>query len=147
MKTPREILFERHRRAEVKLDDLRQKVLAGLPASGIAAESALNRSERPGIRAVLAKAWLELIWPSRRAWAGMAALWLTVGAANLAMNAGFRSSPPIGVGPAREMVQGFEAQRRLLAELLPPSQTVPPTQPQRSSVRPRSEGPSKFKHC
>jgi len=147
MKTPREILFERHRRAEVKLDRLRRKVIAGLPASGIAAASEFNRGEKPGIRAVLTKAWRELIRPSRRAWAGVAALWLTVGAANLAMKAGFQSPPPIGAGPAREMVQGFEEQRRLLAELLPPPQTVPPTQPTRSSARPRSEGLSTVKHC
>jgi len=147
MKTPREILFERHRRAEVSLDHLRHKVLAGLPASGSAEASEPNRGKRQFIRAVLTKAWLELIWPSRHAWAGIAALWLTVGAANLAMKAGFQPSPPIGAAPAREMVQGFEERRRLLTELLPPIKPVPPAQASRPSARPRSEGLPTLKHC
>ena len=147
MKTPREILFARHRRAEVNLDHLRRQVIAGLPVSGSAEGSEPNRGENRVIRAVLTKAWLELIWPSRRAWAGIAALWLTVGAANLAMKAGFQSSPPIGAAPVQEMAQGFEERRRLLAELLPPVKPVPPIQPSRSNPRPRSEGPSTIKHC
>jgi hypothetical protein len=131
----------------VKLDRLRRKVIAGLPASGIAEACEPNRGRKRFIRTVLTKAWLELIWPARRAWVGIAALWLTVGAANLAMKASFQSSPAIGVAPVREMARGFEEQRRLLAELLPPVKTVPPIQPSPSSGRPRSEGLSTVKHC
>jgi hypothetical protein len=147
MKTPREILFARHRRAEVNLDHLRRKVLAGLPASGSAETCEPNRGEKRLIRTALTKAWLELIWPSRRAWVGIAALWLIVGAANLAMKAGFQSSPPIGAAPVREMAQGFEERRRLLAELLPPVKPVPPIQPSRSNPGPRSEGLPTVKPC
>jgi len=88
MKTPREILLERHRHAEPRLDAVRRKALATLAASGRANQAHLASAQGSGgavkgAAAMLKKAWLELIWPSRRAWAGMAALWLVVLAANV----------------------------------------------------------------
>jgi hypothetical protein len=76
----------------------------------------------------------------------MAALWLLVLAANLEMKA---SSPAVTTGRSvhsRELVQAFEEQRRLLAELLPPASS-PPAAPARPHARPRSEGPARFKAC
>ena len=146
MKTPREILFERHRQAEPKLDAVRRKVLAALPASGSADALQPRRSEGLLIQAVLRRAWLELIWPSRRAWAGMAALWLGLLAANLEMKAAFGPAPAVRPAPAREMMLAVEEQRRLLAELLQPA--GPPTvQVPRPNPRPRSERPALSKAC
>src|SRR5260221_7112189 len=110
MKTPREILFERHHQAGPGLDAVRQKALDALPAP-----EDITRAH-PG--AVLKKVWLELIWPSRRAWAGMAALWLAVLAANLEMKATSLAVPATRSAAGRELVRAFEEQRRLLAELL-----------------------------
>ncbi len=146
MKTPREILFERHRQAEPRLEAIRRKVLAAFPASGSAEALQPRRGEGLLIRAVLRKAWLELVWPSRRAWAGMAALWLAVVAANLEMNARFPALPAARSAPVGELAQAFQEQRRLLAELLPPVKPPPPQAP-RPSPRPRSERPAVFRPC
>ena len=136
MKTPREILFERHRRAEPKLDAVRRKALA---AAGSANKAHFNtHASFQSALAVLRKAWLELIWPSRRAWAGMAALWLVVLAANLEMKATSTTVPTVQSAHARELARAFEEQQRLLAELLLPVRP-PPGAPARSAPGPRSE--------
>lgn len=137
MKTPREILFARHRHAGPKLDEVRRNALATLQP---------RRSEGLSIGAVLGRAWLELIWPSRRAWAAMAVLWLGVLVANLEMKATSRSVPAQRSAPTRELVQAFQAQQRMLAELLPPAQP-PSVQAPRLSPRPRSERPLPLKAC
>ncbi len=145
MKTPREVLLERHRDAQCSLDVVRRKALAALPAPGSANRPQPGRREVPLMRAVL-KAWRELIWPSRRAWAGMAALWLAVLAANVQMKAAFGPAPGARSAPAREVVRAFAEQRRWLAELLPPI-NPPPVETTPPSPRPRSERPSTLKSC
>jgi hypothetical protein len=146
MKTPRGILLERHRQAEAKLDAVRRNALATLPAAEAAGALRAARSGALLLRAALSKAWLELICPCRRAWAGMAALWLALAAANLGMKAAFPTGPALASAPARELGQALEEQRRLLAELLPPVQP-PAIQPARPSRRSRSERPAMLKAC
>jgi hypothetical protein len=82
--------------------------------------------------------WREWLWPSPRAWGGLAAAWviiLALNTARLATPAGVASvSPP----PSREMIMALSAQRRDLAELLGDAQeTSPATKP--APPRPRSE--------
>ena len=137
MKTPREILFERHRQAGPRLDAVRQKALGVLPPS---------RSEGLSVQAMLRKAWRELIWPSRRAWAGMAALWLAVLTANLEIKATSPAAPALRSAHSRELVQAFAEQRRLLAELVRPV-NPPPAAPARPNARPRSERSTLSKAC
>jgi hypothetical protein len=167
MKTPREILFERHRQAGPKLDAIRRNVLGTRSASEEALASgpleiasthkrsfwlheALSRL-KVGAPFFVRKAWLELILPSPRAWAGMATVWLAVLAANFLMKAPVPGSPGPGSAPAREVAQALEEQRRLLAELLPPAKPAlveaPPVQAPPPNPRPRSEGSVPFKAC
>lgn len=87
---------------------------------------------------------MELIWPSRRAWAGMAGLWLGLLAANLEMNATSPRVPAVRYAYNHELVRAFEEQQRLLAELLPPVSQPPPA-PARPNARPRSERSTLFK--
>jgi hypothetical protein len=83
--------------------------------------------------------WRELIWPCRRAWAGMAALWLVMWGIHvhlsdrqlIAVNARPESAPAIW--------QSIEEQRQVLAQLLPPANSQPIEPPRRSHPRPRSE--------
>src|SRR5258708_38771267 len=82
--------------------------------------------------------WREWLWPSPRAWGGLAAAWVIILALNAAKPgtpAGFANgSPP----PSREMIMALSAQRRELAELLGDAQeTSPSTKP--ALPRPRSE--------
>ena len=48
MKTPREILFERHWHAESELDAVRRKALAKLPAAGAADKADLDTAPALG---------------------------------------------------------------------------------------------------
>jgi hypothetical protein len=146
MKTPGEILFERHRQTDPRLDAVRRNALDVLAASESAAALQSSRREGLWIGAVFREVWLELVWPSRRAWAGMAALWLVVLTANLEMKAAFPAAPAVRSAPARELAQAIEEQRRLLAELLPPLKPSPPA-PARPGPRPRSERPAILKAC
>ncbi|MDB6023974.1 MAG: hypothetical protein JWM68_197 [Verrucomicrobiales bacterium] len=143
MKTPRDILFERHRHATPKLDDIRQKAIAALPTLQNADARHPVQNEKRIIWTMLRNVWEELIWPSRRAWSGMAALWLLVLAANLQMKATSRTNSS---APAREVAQAVEEQRRMLAELVQPLAPTPMQAP-RPNTRPRSERPAILKSC
>jgi hypothetical protein len=146
MKTPREILLERHRQAEPKLDEVRRKAMAVATASSSTEASETGRDPGGLIWVALKKAWMELIWPSRRAWAGMAVLWLVVGAANLEMKNSVRGIPGARSAPVRELAQGLEEQRRLLSELLQTPKTRL-AEPQRATPRSRSERPLTLRPC
>jgi hypothetical protein len=146
MKTPREILFERHRSAEPKLDDLRNQVLAALSERRKAEAFPGSRPQSP-IGAALKSLWSELIWPSRRAWAGLGAIWAVVLALNLEMKAESPALPAVRSARAGQVVQAFAEQRRVLAELLPPansqiqapSESRAPASSNSSGTNPRSD--------
>lgn len=151
MKTPRKILFEHHRQAEPRLNEIRRKVLAGLPALARTGMNETARVERSLSSAGLRKIWRELIWPSRRAWVGLSAVWLVIGAADLELKASSPWRLAERSAPAQVVVQAVEEQRRLLAELLPSTQRPPaeppPPEAPLPSPRPRSEGRATFKSC
>jgi len=68
MKTPREILLQRHQAADAKLDHVRNDVVSQLSKTTAATE--------PGASTIaLRKLWRELVWPKPIAWAGVAAAW------------------------------------------------------------------------
>jgi anti-sigma factor RsiW len=102
-----------------------------------------SRSESAGrddLKAGLARWWGELFHPYRRAWGGIAALWLVMWAVNWerpgshgASGAG-SSAPPV-------ITQTFEEERRMLAELIPPADREPADAPRRKPS-PRSERPT-----
>ncbi len=141
MKTPREILFERHRLAESKLDAVRHRaiVVAARPAC---AEASLGT----WLRAALKTAWQGLIWPSRRTWAAIAMLWLAVLVGNLELKTPVQSVAAGKSEPVPKLAQELKEQRRLLTELLettrPPSSGPAPQAPQ-----PRSELRLPFGPC
>jgi anti-sigma factor RsiW len=80
--------------------------------------------------------WGELIWPSRYAWTGMAALWVAM----LAINGSLANHQRGAGDPAassQEMMQAWADQNRVLAELVQPAFTIPA--PPRYVPGPRSE--------
>lgn len=151
MKTPKQILLESHRDVEPQLDRLREDVLA-------AEFSATNRAQqvcaptpsqnafcrgavllRPRNRAasfaaaLLQKLWLELIWPSRRAWAGLAAVWVGLAAVYLAtQRPGNPKLPP----PNAQMVAAWVQEQQLLAQLLDHPQALSLSKGRPSSAHP-----------
>ena len=70
MKTPRELLFERHRAAEPKLDTLRQKTV-----SRLAKAPAVNSQTGPSAPR---SSWRDLLLSLRWHLAGLSAAWLLV---------------------------------------------------------------------
>ena len=149
MKTPREILFKRHREVEPKLDAIRQKTLAGLGTAAAEDSGTIQtaRRESPFRGAILRTAWIELILPYRRAWAGMAVLWLAVAAANVAIKVPFASASMARSAPAPDVLQAVAEQRRLLAELLAPNANAPAANRTEPKGQPRSERRISVKAC
>jgi hypothetical protein len=118
MKPPKEILFRRHENIGPKLDAIRASVVR---------ERQTERVEVSPVRdatrwtSVVMKLWQELVWPCRRIWAGMAAVWVAVlifclGAqesqTELANNAP-QSAPAV--------MTAWREQRQMMAQLLDPA--------------------------
>jgi anti-sigma factor RsiW len=80
--------------------------------------------------------WRELIWPQRRAWAGIAALWLVMWALNWGSPG--TAGGKVSSGTAPMAAQTFEEERRMLAELFPPVEREPAEAPRRKPA-PHSE--------
>ena len=131
MKTPREILLARHCPVESQLDAIRSEVVAQC---------------REGRRVVVTKSvltylplllWRELIFPSRRTWAGIAAAWALI----LVVNFSLRDPGQGGAAKvtAPEMMS-FQEQQKLENELLA-DRFVPVDfdRPKTFTPRPRSE--------
>jgi hypothetical protein len=81
--------------------------------------------------------WGELLWPSRYAWSGMAALWVAM----LVINGQLSDHRTSGAGDraasSQDMIQAWEEQNRVLAELTQPAYVLPAPPPY--IPRPRSQ--------
>lgn len=136
MKTPREIILEKHRAAEEKLDAIRAEELASLarvstPEPSRASIGTVFRSAFQGF-------WQQAFWPWHRAWAGMAAIWIGILALHL-----FSSEPTQSVRVEAaatrnpQVLSALREQNRLLVQLLEPGAAPSPKTPVHSG--PRSE--------
>ena len=140
MKTPRDILLEQHRSAAPKLDAIRREVMK------VAAD--FNRRKQPvrelTFAAAMANAirlsFLELIWPCRRTWAALAAVWIALFIFNASQRdkseLAARKLPP----PSPEAILTFRQQEKLLAELIGPNEPQAAAPPKPFLPQPRSEG-------
>jgi hypothetical protein len=75
MKTPRDLLFARHQATHPKLDAIRREVVAELNNEDTKTPSLLSHFA-PLRLCCSNKLWLELVWPCRRIWTGLAAVWV-----------------------------------------------------------------------
>src|SRR5580658_9319977 len=85
MKTPREILSERHRAVDGRLDALRREVVAEHvlgPRLAVKPRAVAGA----GFSHVALTLWRELVLPCRRIWLGLGAAWLVIVAAHLAIS-------------------------------------------------------------
>jgi hypothetical protein len=82
--------------------------------------------------------WQDVIWSSRRVWAGLAAIWIVLLVVNLS---GREQSPAIAKsGPSAAMMMALKDQQRILAELLPDHFVPPDTdRPRLFLPKPRTE--------
>jgi hypothetical protein len=124
MKTPRQILFQRHLDAMPKLDRIRAKVLSTeLPRF----DEITKRRERNLIAAIPLRLWCELILPCRRAWMGLAVVWLALLAIHLATSERRQDGRP--KASSAEVAAALEQRRQLLAELFRPHPAEPAEPP------------------
>ncbi len=143
MKTPREVLFERHQSAQPKLDAVRQETLTALGESSAEVRPresvsepcapkwipALHPPERPGLR--------ELLLSFRWHLVGMSAVWLLVVLLNL------DQSPTLAQNIVKEnipspqrLLASLRENRRQLLELIEAPVIEPaPVPPRRSELR------------
>ena len=132
MKTPRELLLARHQAATPKLDALRRGVVAGLdPANGRACPGFVAR--------LLTLLWRELVFPCRRTWTALVAVWVLLVIINVAQREG--SSPGPAKSPASvETMMTYPNQEKILNELLADrSQPMEADRPKTFTPKPRSE--------
>ena len=140
MKTPREILLAQHRAVELKLNIIRREA--------VEVSSDVNRRKQPvrelTFAATLANtirlSFWELIWPCRRTWAALAAVWIALFIFNVSQRdqaeLAARKLPP----PSPEAIMAWRQQERLLAELIGPSAPGDAEQRKIFLPQPRSEG-------
>jgi hypothetical protein len=137
MKTPRDILFTQHQAAAPKLDAIRREVVAGLNHQDTQAQSwaTVLVSWCFGI---FNKLWLELVWPSRRIWTGLAAIWILIVIINFSQRDG--SQTMIAKSAPPEMMMTFRDQQKWLDELLA-DRSIPADveRPRIFSPKPRTE--------
>ena len=137
MKTPRDILFARHQAAAPKLDAIRREVVAELN-NKVTKEQRWPASLVASLLCCSNKLWLELIWPCRRIWTGLATVWILLFVANVSMHDG--SQTVIAKSSTTEMIMTFRDQQKWLNELLADrSVPVDAGRPRIFSPKPRTE--------
>jgi len=151
MKTPREIILERHQSAE---DRLRQINPQDLAAYALSTAPGTDRSCREGPSSLLHRLlaemtsfltiavksfWQQSLWPWRKAWMSLAATWLVLLALSMDSQPGLKAMAPPSGPPNPEILQARQNQLMLLGQLL---DVEIPSQPKKPS--PRSERPPRY---
>jgi hypothetical protein len=138
MKTPREILLASHQAAIPKLDAIRRSVIFELNNQETK-EQSWPVSLVASLLGCSNKLWLELVWPCRRIWTGLAAVWVLLAIVNVSQRDGSqvhlaKSSSPVA------MTMTFRDQQKMLNELFAdrslPAEAV---RPRIFSPKPRTE--------
>ena len=111
MKTPREVLLDRHRHAEPKLERMWATVAA-------VCDRRREPREFGAHRAPLQVLWRELIWPSRRIWAGLACAWALIVVVNLANRETETRVAVNAPPPSPAEMQALIEQRRMFAQMI-----------------------------
>jgi hypothetical protein len=115
MKTPRDILFARHQAAALKLDVIRREVVAELNDQGTK-EQSWAAPLAAWLLGGSNKLWLELVWPCRRIWTGLAAVWILIFIVNVSQRDGSQTGIAKST-PSPEVMMTFRDQQKLLNEL------------------------------
>ena len=138
MKTPREILFSRHQAAVPKLDAVRHSVVAELNSKDAKTQSLLSRFASSCL-CCSNIFWQELIWPCRRIWIGLAAVWVLLAIVNFSQRDGSQVHLAKSSTPAA-MTMTFRDQQKLLNELFADrSLPMEAARPRIFSPKPRTE--------
>ena len=131
MKTPRQILLERHRHAEPKLDAIRQAALSRV-AESFAPESLAEKSS-PGFLLALCALLRSVRWHL----AGMSAIWVVLALLNMEPRSTSNPSMAKQSASPTQLMAALRENRRQLLELL--DQTAAESAPPAVVPRRRSE--------
>ena len=134
MKTPREVLFDRHRDVERRLDSIRERILAE-EFSGGARD--LSPPDSLSLASIVEKLWHQLVVPCRGIWCTLAVVWLIIMALNFASADAPQKSGNRSIASSPEIRLAVREQRLLRLELLGASMSSAAAAP--SAVPPRSE--------
>jgi hypothetical protein len=159
MKTPREILLQRHRAAEPKLDGIRQQIVASLTVEE--ANGEIKRTASPLSPSVAkpfeggpalsplrgegedrAPWWRDVILSLRWHLAGLSAAWLFV--ALLSIDHSSQSVAPQRAQraePPKQFIAEVRENRRQITQLAESMEIEPPALPQPATPQRRSEAP------
>ena len=139
MKTPREILLAQHRAAGPKLDAIRRAVMADkLNHQDTKAQSWVAVFVSWCLRGSNVF-WSELILPSRRTWAGLAAAWLLIVAVNVSQREPATAGKFSSASSAPTMMS-FREQQRWMNELFADRTVATDAEPPKIfSPKPRTE--------
>jgi hypothetical protein len=123
MKTPREILLARHRAAAPKLDAIRREVVEAAADVNRRKQSVRELTFAATLANAIRLPFRELVWPCRRTWTALAAVWIALFIFNVSqrdkLELAARKLPP----PSPEAIMAWRQQERLLAELIGSSGT------------------------
>jgi len=137
MKTPREVILERHQSAEAKLAGIREEDLAAAVRQSRSGSS----DESDGVFFAL-RFWQEALWPYRRVWLGLAAVWILIAAVKFSTTE-TRTANYTAQRPNQAVLTALHDQRRLMDQLLEPAApalAAPPKRPgPRTEVKPERE--------
>jgi hypothetical protein len=138
MKTPREILFVRHQTASPKLDAIRREVLkTELREEG--RRVAVQKFRVADTATLPILIWHELIFPCRRTWSALAAVWILIFIVNFSLRDGSQTMMAKSA-PTAEIVMSLQAQQRWMNELFADRLTPPDADRSRNfTPKPRSE--------
>jgi hypothetical protein len=116
MKTPRELILERHQSAETKLKAIRAEDLAACARS--AAQANCQAPPAFDFSTAVVKFWQETFWPWRRAWIGIATIWIFILGFSLTGGEAPKTASSKPPRPDPEAVAVLQEQRQLLTQLL-----------------------------
>ena len=135
MKTPREIILAQHRAAEPKLDAIRRLAVAELNHQDTKAQSWMAVFVSWCLRGSNVF-WSDLILPSRRTWAGLAAVWLLI----VAVNVTERDHSSAGKFASAPTMMSLREQQRWMNELFADRTVATDAEPPKTfSPKPRTE--------
>src|SRR5438105_14995039 len=117
MKTLREILLERHRTADPKLDAIRQNAVALITQKAGRAVPSASSASISSPRETLARTWLSALRSLRWHLAGLAAAWLAIALLNMDHTLATTASIAQGKIPSpRQLMTALRENRRQLME-------------------------------
>ncbi len=88
--------------------------------------------------------WRELVWPSRRIWAGIAAAWVLIGVVNLHDLRHTELARHDFTPPSPALLMALREPERWLHDFVEPQKVPEADRPKKGPPMPRSEGRNRF---